>query len=114
MKPPNFKGKFQGTHLIKPGWPCYIQVKPCGAVPPISLSKNSSQNRLWEFIIGHMMKAMHPILHPTAFRQKQFVTLAILWVEKCWFKVRTSAIAYSQMARSIFEYDHDHFSSNTR
>ena len=42
MKPPNFK--FQGTYLINPGWP----VKP------------------WP-IIGHVMKAMHLILHPTGF-----------------------------------------------
>ena len=39
-----------------------------GAVPPISVYKNSSRIQLWEFIIGHVMKAMHPILHPTAMR----------------------------------------------
>ena len=58
-----------------------------GAVLLIFLYKSSSQNRLWEFIIGRMMKALHPILHPTALRWKQFVTRAILEVEKHWFKV---------------------------
>ena len=49
-----------------------------GAVLPISLYKNSSQNRLWEFIIDHVMKTMHLIVHSTALRRKRFVTLAIL------------------------------------
>ena len=57
-----------------------------GAVPSISLYKNSSRNRLWEFIIGHVMKTIRPILHPTTLRWKRFVTLAILRVDKHWFK----------------------------
>ena len=65
-----------------------------GAVLPISLYKNLSRNQLWEFIIGHMMKTIRPILHPTALRQKRFVTLAILCIDKHWCKMRTSAIAY--------------------
>ena len=38
------------------------------------LYKNSSLNRLWEFIIGHVMKTMLLILHPTALRRKQFLS----------------------------------------
>ena len=50
-----------------------------GAVLPVSFYKSSSQNRLWVFSNAHMHnKTMHPISHPTALRQKQFVTHAIL------------------------------------
>ena len=39
-----------------------------GALPPNSLFKNSNRNQLWEFIIGHVMKTILLILHPTALR----------------------------------------------
>ena len=61
-----------------------------------------------------VMKTILLILHPTALRRKRFVTLAILRVEKRWFKVRTSAIVYSRVVRCIFKYGHAHFLSNTR
>ena len=79
MKPPNFKGKFQGTYLINPGLPWFILVKPwlamaliSGEVTLVCFYKNPSSIRLWEFIIAHVMKTMRPIFHPTALRQRRF------------------------------------------
>jgi len=48
------------------------------------------------------------MLHPatcTVLRWEQFVTLGILWVEKHWFKVRASAIVYSQAIRNVLITD---------
>jgi len=58
MKPPKIKDIFHGIYLINPwyihGWLWYHGLD-VGAVPPNSLYKTFSWNRLWEIIIHHVM-----------------------------------------------------------